>query len=241
MQVGSIPVVKYHKTFDYLEDLPVLFINEYKDIDEKLLKNCQNTLEKTTSENKKINETYWFDFIFFESKKDDFLIVDVNVKLIKYKKQIYFSTIKFLKYPIKLKGNLIVGLKNTWVGNMISVIMSVFNNEDEVKHAIESILKNQDYKNFEFLIIDDASTDNTLDILLDLENKFNNIRILKNSENIGLTKSLNKLIESSNGEFIARQDADDFSLPFRFSKQLSFFKKYNIFRMHNKDNYKKLV
>jgi len=106
---------------------------------------------------------------------------------------------------------------------MISVIMSVFNNEDEVKHAIESIL-NQDYKNFEFLIIDDASTDNTLNILLDLENKFNNIRIFKNSENIGLTKSLNKLIESSNGEFIARQDADDFSLPFRFSKQLSFLK-----------------
>ena len=112
LQVGSIPVVKYHRTFDYLEDLPVLFINEYKDIDEKLLKNFQNTLEKTTLENKKINERYWFDFIFSSNqKKDDFLIVDVNVKLIKYKKQIYFSTIKFLKYPIKLKGNLIVGLK----------------------------------------------------------------------------------------------------------------------------------
>lgn len=101
--------------------------------------------------------------------------------------------------------------------------MSVFNNENEVNHAIKSIF-DQDYHDFEFLIIDDASTDNTFNILMDLEDEYKNLKIFKNSKNLGLTKSLNKLIDVSSGDLIARQDADDFSLPHRFSKQLDFLK-----------------
>jgi glycosyltransferase involved in cell wall biosynthesis len=107
----------------------------------------------------------------------------------------------------------------------VSVLMSVKNCEKEVYNSVESIL-NQTYENFEFLIVDDASTDNTLKIL----NKFKDkrIKIYENKSNIGLTKSLNYLIKKSRGQFIARQDADDVSLPNRFEKQLDFLKKNNI-------------
>lgn len=108
---------------------------------------------------------------------------------------------------------------------LVSVLMSVKNCEKEVYNSVESIL-NQTYENFEFLIVDDASTDNTLKIL----NKFKDkrIKIYENKSNIGLTKSLNYLIKKSRGQFIARQDADDVSLPNRFEKQLDFLKKNNI-------------
>jgi len=108
---------------------------------------------------------------------------------------------------------------------LVSVLMSVKNCEENVYNSVESIL-NQTYENFEFLIVDDASTDNTLKIL----NKFKDkrIKVFANKTNIGLTKSLNYLIKKSKGQFIARQDADDVSLPKRFEKQLNFLKKDNI-------------
>lgn len=105
----------------------------------------------------------------------------------------------------------------------ISVIMSVHNDQDNVSNAITSIL-NQTYKDFEFLIVDDCSTDNTLKII----KKFvtdPRIKLYKNENNIGLTKSLNYLIEKSNGKYIFRQDSDDISLPDRFQKQLNILEK----------------
>ena len=86
--------------------------------------------------------------------------------------------------------------------------MSVFNNELSLKSSIESIL-NQSYKDFEFLIMDDCSTDNSHNILKDYESRDSRIKVFRNSENIGLTKSLNILIEKSQRDFIARQDGDD--------------------------------
>ena len=68
--------------------------------------------------------------------------------------------------------------------NKISVIMSCFNSGDTVSSAIESILQ-QTYKNFEFLIMDDASTDNTLELLRDYKNIDSRIQIFKNTSNIG--------------------------------------------------------
>ena len=101
----------------------------------------------------------------------------------------------------------------------ISVIMSVYNGDKYIHKAIDSIL-NQTYKNFEFLIIDDYSNDSTIDII----NTYNDgrIKLISNQSNIGLTKSLNKGIELSNGEFIARQDADDISDITRFEKQIEY-------------------
>ena len=102
--------------------------------------------------------------------------------------------------------------------------MSVFNNELSLKSSIESIL-NQSYKDFEFLIIDDCSTDNSYNILKDYESKDSRIRIFRNYENIGLTKSLNILIEKSERDFIARQDSDDISHNSRFQKQIKYLTK----------------
>ncbi len=104
--------------------------------------------------------------------------------------------------------------------NNISVILSVFNGEKHISNAIESVL-NQSFEDFEFLILDDASTDNTNNIIKSYQNIDTRIKLLKNNSNIGLTKSLNTLISKSKYEYIARQDADDLSLVERFSSQLT--------------------
>tara|TARA_B100001287_G_C22609342_1_gene494331 strand:- start:185 stop:877 length:693 start_codon:yes stop_codon:yes gene_type:complete len=104
--------------------------------------------------------------------------------------------------------------------NNISVILSVFNGEKHISNAIESVL-NQSFEDFEFLILDDASTDNTYNIIKSYQNIDTRIELLKNNSNIGLTKSLNTLISKSKYEYIARQDADDLSLVERFSSQLT--------------------
>lgn len=101
----------------------------------------------------------------------------------------------------------------------ISVIMSVFNGEKYLKEAVESIL-NQTYSNFEFIILNDASTDNTKNILLEFDDP--RIIIIENFENLGLTRSLNKALKLARGEYIARMDADDISHPLRFEKQVNF-------------------
>ena len=108
----------------------------------------------------------------------------------------------------------------------VSVIMSVCNEEKKVSASIESIL-NQTYKNFEFLILDDGSTDSTYQILKDFENKDQRIKIYQNTENIGLTKSLNFLASKSKGSILARQDADDLSLKNRFSVQTLYLDKFD--------------
>ena len=73
--------------------------------------------------------------------------------------------------------------------NLISVIMSAYNNENTIKQSLDSIL-NQTYKNIEILVIDDFSTDTTFEILKDYSLKFKNLKIFQNNENIGLTRSL---------------------------------------------------
>lgn len=100
----------------------------------------------------------------------------------------------------------------------ISVIMSVYNCEKYLKYAVDSIL-NQTYKDFEFIIINDGSTDKSREIL----ESYKDDRIkLFNNKNKGLTKSLNEAIGYSKGEYIARIDADDIALPERFEKQVKF-------------------
>ena len=103
----------------------------------------------------------------------------------------------------------------------VSVIMSVYNGSRYLQESIDSIL-NQTLTNFEFIIIDDGSSDNTWEILTEYGNCDRRIKLYKNEENLGLTKSLNKGLKLAQGEYIARQDADDISLPERFEKQVSF-------------------
>lgn len=101
----------------------------------------------------------------------------------------------------------------------ISVLMSVFNSEKYLKEAIESIL-NQTFTNFEFLIINDGSNDDSRNIILSFSDP--RIVLIDNENNIGLTRSLNKGIESARGKYIARMDADDISMPTRLEKQVNF-------------------
>jgi len=99
--------------------------------------------------------------------------------------------------------------------------MSVYNAESTLSNAIESIL-HQSMTDFEFIIIDDGSSDRSLEIICNYQIKDKRIRILKNKTNIGLTKTLNKAIQVTSGKYIARQDADDISLLNRLQKQLNF-------------------
>lgn len=104
--------------------------------------------------------------------------------------------------------------------------MSTYNNENTLENSIKSIL-NQSYENLEFLITDDCSTDDSLNILNKFKNKDDRVKIIKNKENIGLTKSLNNMIRISEGDFIARQDADDISLPHRLETQIKMLNSSN--------------
>lgn len=104
----------------------------------------------------------------------------------------------------------------------ISVIMSVYNGKPYLKEAVESIL-NQTYKNFEFIIVDDTSTDDSWYFLKTL--KDTRIRIIRNKSNIGLANCLNIALKTAQGEYVARMDADDISYPERFTQQLKFLEK----------------
>lgn len=106
----------------------------------------------------------------------------------------------------------------------ISVIMSVFNAEKYLAEAAQSIL-NQTYANFEFIIIEDASTDRSLKILEEFEALDDRIILIKNKKNHGaqgFIKNLNLGLKIASGEYIARMDADDISDLNRFKKQIQF-------------------
>ncbi|EOU1488034.1 glycosyltransferase [Clostridium perfringens] len=107
----------------------------------------------------------------------------------------------------------------------ISVIMGVYNAEDTITESIESVL-NQTYNNLELIMCDDGSNDNTINIINSYVKKDSRIKLLKNKENKGLAYSLNRCIEVSNGEFIARHDADDICMLNRFEKQINYFNKH---------------
>ena len=110
---------------------------------------------------------------------------------------------------------------------LVSVIMSTYNNNSTLSDSIESIL-NQTYKKIELLIVDDGSSDNSFEIMRGYNKDYKNCLIYKNEKNIGLTKSLNFLISKSNGEYIARQDADDISYLNRIEIQKQVVEKYNL-------------
>lgn len=104
--------------------------------------------------------------------------------------------------------------------------MGVYNIDDKsiFELAIASIL-NQTYKNFEFIICDDGSNSRTSNLLKSLVRSDSRIVLLRNETNKGLAFSLNKCIENAKGQYIARMDADDVSLLYRFEQQVDFLNK----------------
>lgn len=103
----------------------------------------------------------------------------------------------------------------------ISAIMAVYNGEKYLAKSVESIL-NQTFTDFEFLIINDASNDNSLSIIQKYAKRDSRIKIINNTKNTGLTKSLNRGIRLAKGKYIARQDCDDISTGGRFAEQIKF-------------------
>lgn len=100
----------------------------------------------------------------------------------------------------------------------VSVILPVYNGAEYIQYALDSILA-QTFKDFEFLIINDGSTDSSENII----RKYRDVRIryIKQS-NIGLTRTLNRLIQEARGELLARMDQDDWSHPERLQHQVQF-------------------
>ena len=95
----------------------------------------------------------------------------------------------------------------------VSWLISTYNNESEIIRCLTSLLK-QTYKNFEIIVVNDGSTDNTVNVLEEIYIKNKNfIRIINNKENMGLAYSLNKAFSHARGIYIARIDADDFAMP----------------------------
>lgn len=102
----------------------------------------------------------------------------------------------------------------------VSVVMPIYNCEKYVTNSINSVL-NQTFRDFEFIILDDASTDNTLSIINDFAKKDKRIVLRRNRNNLGVTKSLNKALKYVKGEYVIRMDGDDWSHPSRFVKQVN--------------------
>ncbi len=103
----------------------------------------------------------------------------------------------------------------------VSVLMPNYNCEKYIWEAIKSIL-NQTFSDFEFIIIDDWSTDKSWEIIKDYAKKDKRILAIKNEENLKICKTLNKWIELAKWEYIARMDSDDISSLSRFEKQVRF-------------------
>lgn len=99
--------------------------------------------------------------------------------------------------------------------------MAVRNQEATLAAAINSILK-QSFRQFEFIIVNDASTDHSVEILADFAVKDKRIKLLTNRRQLGLTRSLNQAIKKAKGKYLARMDGDDIALPRRLEKQLKF-------------------
>lgn len=105
---------------------------------------------------------------------------------------------------------------------LISVVMSVYNGMAFLEEAIDSVLS-QTLTDFEFIIIDDGSTDKTWPMLTGYAAQDVRITLLRNETNLGYTRSLNRGLKLARGLFVARQDADDISAPERFEKQIAYF------------------
>lgn len=106
-------------------------------------------------------------------------------------------------------------------GIQISVIMSVYNGEDYLAEAIDSVLA-QSFRDFELIVINDCSTDRTGEILAQYAAQDSRVKVHTNEVNLRLPSSLNKAISLAEGKYIARMDADDICLPDRLEKQYAF-------------------
>jgi len=104
---------------------------------------------------------------------------------------------------------------------IVSVLMSVYNGEAYLVESIQSIV-NQTFNNWELVVVNDCSKDETVKILSDFEKNNSKIKVIHNLKNLGLASSLNRAIDHAQGKYMARLDCDDIALPQRLEKQIDF-------------------
>ena len=107
----------------------------------------------------------------------------------------------------------------------VSIIMGIYNGAQTMDEAIESICS-QSFTDWEFIICDDASTDDTWRKLEEWSRKDSRIKVLRNSENLRLAGTLNRCLSYASGKYIARMDDDDISYPGRLQEQVSFLEEH---------------
>lgn len=112
----------------------------------------------------------------------------------------------------------------------ISVLMGVYNCEDTLIQAVRSV-QAQTYQNWEMIICDDGSKDGTLALAQALASEDERIRLLRNEQNLGLNRTLNRCLAAATGEYIARMDGDDESLPERLEMQVAFLEQHPEFQI----------
>ena len=108
--------------------------------------------------------------------------------------------------------------------NLVSIIIPLYNSEKFIKDTINSVLF-QTYTNWEVIIVDDCSTDNSVEIILKIIDNNSNIRLIKLENNVGSAQSRNAALEVANGRFIAFLDSDDIWHPDKLEKQVVFMLK----------------
>lgn len=111
---------------------------------------------------------------------------------------------------------------NKIINNLVSIVMPAYNCEKYIKKSIISVLQ-QTYKEWELIVIDDGSTDNTISIIEELVNKDNRIRFYKNKINMGVSSTRNIGIELAKGEWIAFLDSDDIWIKTKLEKQMKLY------------------
>lgn len=107
----------------------------------------------------------------------------------------------------------------------VTVLMAVYNDEAHLAESVASILT-QDFEDFEFLIVDDASTDGSVTFLRELEARDPRVRVLRNEVNAGLGFSLARGVREAVGDYVVRMDADDVAVPGRLRRQVEFLEQH---------------
>lgn len=113
---------------------------------------------------------------------------------------------------------------------LISVLMAVYNCSETLKEAVKCIV-NQTYTNWELIIFDDCSNDDTYEVAKSLAESDNRIKLFKNEKNLTLAPTLNNCLKQANGVYVARMDGDDICVFDRFEKEVSFLDRHPEFAL----------
>lgn len=190
-----------------------------KKIDPKLVFNLYNFyLKNNRFVNKKI-------FKFYKKDETSRIIKnELNLEKLNLNKPFYIDNIKELNFN---KSNLNKNILNE-VSKEITIIITVYNEEKLISYSLESII-NQSYKNLKIILVDDFSTDKTLDVSRGTfeKNNFTNYLIIRNLQNYGTYISRNIALKHVESEYIGFQDADDYSFSTRIEEQIKLMENNN--------------